>query len=1450
MRKLGKLFTTFIALSLGVGTLVGLEKGVFYEANAVATEITIDIGVDQSSKKNILGGLTISSGSIAAFGTAGAAILNGTEYSSVKSANVKSCTLRYTLPVDTKSVVVKTYTGVTAGNKTNSVNFKAYDKDSVLLKQENVSSVTQIDGAGNYATLASKLENALISSTLSANSNIKYVDVAYSSTGNLITSKLSFTFNGSSLNQLETPTGLTQENGYFEWDAVTNASSYLLEYDTKEIDVSADDCAYIDEDYHQGEHYYRVKAIGDGENYSNSEWSNILEWNDLVKLDAPANFKYQSGNLTWDAVDHASGYKVKIDSNDYVSATSPYSVSSLTPGPHTASVVAVGTGSYGDSDPSSTNWDTTPDTVVAKAANFDVTIGKTLDLTTCVTTTGYGNLSFESDSTAFTIDGTILTAGPSVASASTVTAHKGSASCTFTVTVKSFANDTGLVPGNYCISYQGNYISQIGQVAGTGTSGAASTSTDSAKALIFNFALVGDNTWEVKNNDKFLIIANTSTGIKYATDEPSHTLIIGWQNESNKTRYIRSDICNREFSWYESKNEIRSYGDDASDTHGMTLTPTDKYELSFDANGGGAEMASKEVLGGASVTIPECEFTAPALDKEFSCWKVTVDDSGTLLNKTYSVGDQPFTMPTNDVTLEAQWGDKTTKLSTPTNLTYDNDKTVSWDAVENATGYKVILDENPYTTVSTNSYSLATPVLPNITHNIQVSAISNDTAYRESDKASLEFTTPQGTLPDGDYKLVITGNDFSGSYPTSNTTKDIAIRTEDGLDTGFKKTIKYFDICKQTDIQFKNSKKAFIANNVEGDFEHVSNIVFLNSSGNPIEDTGLTTTYSVNSGDFRIDGSNTTIKIPIIEIYFTLGTYYENVTYKFMDGDGTTVLKEVKQKENLPVPTYDGKTPTKASDNYYTYAFDNSWSAGAKSEDNIIIMTPGFTATAIEYDITYVSDVTLPSNLNPRTYTCNDSIELKNPDNTTDYNFAGWFSDSERTQSCNEIEAGSYGNKTFYAKWVSRSTKYEVTYHKPDGVGGTAPSYDKSFDPNEEVTVLSGETLLKESYYVEKWNTKIDGTGVTYEIGSKFNISNNLDLYPVWEFDGDADVESMTTYVSIGYTYIRNETRSEKWSIVTDANQLRNNDEIVIVAANYDKSLSNVQNANNRKNADITKSGTGSESTVTIGDDTQILKLIKNGDNWNLYSETYYSGDTEKSGYLYAASSSANYLRTEDDIDENGNANWQITIGESNVASIVAQGANSRKVMQYNNASNLFSCYASASQDDFVIYKKTAGDTNYTFEQDKFKFRAAVTGLCDYVKDYNENHPNNPIDSYGIHVTINGEHGQDIFFNNDSKTYHETVVVNGEEVTLDYVVLNLGNAFTASGGNRLQDEITSSVFVVLHDGYRYDITGDIAKTTKSIEQYAEENKDGNEKLEQLYNDIQYFIAHLPTDDEE
>ena len=142
-------------------------------------------------------------------------------------------------------------------------------------------------------------------------------------------------------------------------------------------------------------------------------------------------------------------------------------------------------------------------------------------------------------------------------------------------------------------------------------------------------------------------------------------------------------------------------------------------------------------------------------------------------------------------------------------------------------------------------------------------------------------------------------------------------------------------------------------------------------------------------------------------------------------------------------------------------------------------------------------------------------------------------------------------------------------------------------------------------------------------------------------------------------------------TLVTDASTLKVGDEIIIAAKDNDFAMGE-QKTNNRAAVAVTKS----EDKLTLTAGVQKLTLKQGA------KENTFAFDTG-SGYLYAASSSKNHLKTESKLSDN--SSWSVAIADGK-ATVIAQGANTRNVMKYNSNSKLFACYASGQQD-IAIYK-------------------------------------------------------------------------------------------------------------------------------------------------------------------
>ncbi len=195
-------------------------------------------------------------------------------------------------------------------------------------------------------------------------------------------------------------------------------------------------------------------------------------------------------------------------------------------------------------------------------------------------------------------------------------------------------------------------------------------------------------------------------------------------------------------------------------------------------------------------------------------------------------------------------------------------------------------------------------------------------------------------------------------------------------------------------------------------------------------------------------------------------------------------------------------------------------------------------------------------------------------------------------------------------------------------------------------------------------------TANTYKAYATSNLSgyeHDFTVYVLEEEEGDEP--ETPEDVSSGY-YVK----------VSDVSTLEDGDAIIIVNETAKVALSTTQNTNNRGFASV------SIEDNTIGSPSakvQRLVLSKTTATINNKETTvfyFYTG----SGYLYAASSSSNYLKTEDEPDDNARAT--ITISDGN-ATITFRGTNTRNVLRYNSTSGLFSCYTSG-QSPVQIYKE------------------------------------------------------------------------------------------------------------------------------------------------------------------
>lgn len=125
----------------------------------------------------------------------------------------------------------------------------------------------------------------------------------------------------------------------------------------------------------------------------------------------------------------------------------------------------------------------------------------------------------------------------------------------------------------------------------------------------------------------------------------------------------------------------------------------------------------------------------------------------------------------------------------------------------------------------------------------------------------------------------------------------------------------------------------------------------------------------------------------------------------------------------------------------------------------------------VTYSITY-----LPKGVeskNPTTYTIEtETITLEDPTNVPDAtkpNFAGWYEDEACTKAVTGIEKGSYGEKTFYAKFTNK-TVFTVKFV----LDGKDFGKEQKVEEGETVTAIAGYDMYSDKECTKKFDVKTE----------------------------------------------------------------------------------------------------------------------------------------------------------------------------------------------------------------------------------------------------------------------------------------------------------------------------------------------------------------------------------------
>ncbi len=143
---------------------------------------------------------------------------------------------------------------------------------------------------------------------------------------------------------------------------------------------------------------------------------------------------------------------------------------------------------------------------------------------------------------------------------------------------------------------------------------------------------------------------------------------------------------------------------------------------------------------------------------------------------------------------------------------------------------------------------------------------------------------------------------------------------------------------------------------------------------------------------------------------------------------------------------------------------------------------------------------TIASGKDVTDYTYKTAVDLPTAEDITrrGYSFVGWFDNEACTGTpVTSIVSGTYGDKTYYAKWEAGS--YNVIFDANGADEGSDMSSAKLFHDKKEA--LPKNTYVRIGYSFCGWNTKADGTGKTYADQEEVvNLTEDsaITLYATW----------------------------------------------------------------------------------------------------------------------------------------------------------------------------------------------------------------------------------------------------------------------------------------------------------------------------------------------------------------
>lgn len=204
----------------------------------------------------------------------------------------------------------------------------------------------------------------------------------------------------------------------------------------------------------------------------------------------------------------------------------------------------------------------------------------------------------------------------------------------------------------------------------------------------------------------------------------------------------------------------------------------------------------------------------------------------------------------------------------------------------------------------------------------------------------------------------------------------------------------------------------------------------------------------------------------------------------------------------------------------------------------------------ITYKISYELAGGRNASGNPSLYTAEKPMVPLYDPTRTGYKFMGWFLEQEHRTQVTEINTGIAGDLTLYAKWKAKT--YSIAFDANGGTGTMETLAKREYDKTYS---LPENAFKRKGYHFLSWNTKPDGSGITYENLAKVkNLTASsgavVTLYAIWKpktyhivFDANGGAGTMTALSKRVYdtvyrlpanTFVRDKYDFKGWNTKAD----------------------------------------------------------------------------------------------------------------------------------------------------------------------------------------------------------------------------------------------------------------------------------------------------------------------------